>query len=311
MRLRHQLIPYIYTMNARTHKEGRALCEPLYYECPDEKDTYICKNGYKFGTELLVCPVISKLDAHSKTAITEVYLPKGRWTNLFTGRIYEGGKTVYVSSQLHEAPVFLKAGAIVPLSLDKGNGTENPKKLCLLLSRGTNHFTLYEDDGETKAYENGAISETAFSLAENGGTLHFTCSGTKEAPYLPKERSYTFFFRDVLCASQMLCTVDGENLSAKTETTDQGLKISLPPLSIASKIELTLHGIEVRKNPPYKEELLRIFTKYNENNLKKTALYQGFKAANSKQSALSLAKKLPSSALKAELLEVLRDMAEA
>lgn len=308
MRLRHQLVPYLYTMNARTHKEGRALCEPLYYECPNEKGAYACKNGYKFGTELLVCPVTSKMDAHTKTAITKVYLPKGRWTNLCTGRIYTGGQTVHVSSELHENGVFLKAGAIVPLSLDKGNGVDNPKKLGLLLSRGNNSFTLYEDDGETKAYENGEVSETVFTLSENGNSLHLSISGTKEASYLPKKRSYTLFLRDVRSAENLHCTVDGKEISAKMESTDYGLTVTLPQMAITSKVEITLDGVKALENPPYTEEILRIFTKYNCTNLTKMAVYQSFKAVKSKQTALTLAYKLPHTALRAELLEVLHDM---
>ena len=62
LRLRHELIPYLYSMNYRTHKFGRALCEPLYYDNPECEGAYKCRNGYMFGSELLVCPVTSKIN---------------------------------------------------------------------------------------------------------------------------------------------------------------------------------------------------------------------------------------------------------
>lgn len=43
LKFRHKLIPYIYTMNYKTHTEGRAICEPMYYAYPDEKDAFKVK----------------------------------------------------------------------------------------------------------------------------------------------------------------------------------------------------------------------------------------------------------------------------
>ena len=71
LRLRHELIPYLYSMNYRTHKFGRALCEPLYYDNPECEGAYKCRNGYMFGSELLVCPVTSKIN--KKTRRADVY----------------------------------------------------------------------------------------------------------------------------------------------------------------------------------------------------------------------------------------------
>lgn len=61
LRLRHRLIPYLYTMDARTHREGLALCEPLYYAYPETEEAYdkAYRNGYLFGSQLLVYPITS------------------------------------------------------------------------------------------------------------------------------------------------------------------------------------------------------------------------------------------------------------
>jgi alpha-glucosidase (family GH31 glycosyl hydrolase) len=59
LRLRHKLIPYIYTMNYRTHKEGIALCEPMYYTYPNEEAAYTVRNQYMFAPEF-IAPIVSK-----------------------------------------------------------------------------------------------------------------------------------------------------------------------------------------------------------------------------------------------------------
>ena len=144
LRLRHELIPYLYSMNYRTHKFGRALCEPLYYDNPECEGAYKCRNGYMFGSELLVCPVTSKINKKTRRAETRVWLPKGRWTDVFTGKIYRGSKTVRIHSELNTMPVFAREGAIIPLSLDEGNSCKNPTVLKFKVYRGNGSFSLYE-----------------------------------------------------------------------------------------------------------------------------------------------------------------------
>lgn len=128
---------------------------------------------------------------------------------------------------------------------------------------------MYEDDGETNDYQNGAVSKTEFSISENGNTLCVTSIGTKTAAYLPKKKSYSLFLRDVVSALEIHCTADGEPVSAKMEATDKCLIITLPQLPIEAKIEVTICGVSVFQNPSYKDEILRIFTKYNGSNIKK------------------------------------------
>ncbi len=309
LRLRHALIPYIYAMNYRTHTEGRALCEPLYYTCPQEKEAYRCKNGYMFGSELLVCPVTSKCNAHTKVAETAVYLPKGRWTHFFTGAIYKGGKTVRVHSDMDSIPVFAKAGAIIPLSLEHGNGAQNPEHMELRLYRGNNTFTLYEDDGETRAFEQGDCSKTMITLAESGENLTLHISGGEEKPYMPKNRAWTLRFADVAAAELIHVAVNGNALDVQPAADpDAGLTLTLPPLPVGTEIAVTLKGVTVRKNPPYKARIRNILTHFNANNMKKSATYQGLKNKATLEDAIAAAKRVKNRALRAELLEALCDM---
>lgn len=309
LRLRHSLIPYIYTMNYRSYTEGRALCEPLYYTCPEAREAYACKNGYMFGTQLLVCPVTSKCDKHTKRAETAVYLPEGRWTNFFTGEIYEGGKTVHVHSDLNTLPVFAKSGAIIPMSQDTGNGAGNPANLLLRVYRGNNEFTLYEDDGETKAYQNGAQSFTKFTLRESENTLTLTGSGTAKQSYLPESRRFTLQFADVIAAESAQVLVNGEPCACEvTQSPEKGVVVTLPAQSVESGFTVTLRGLTVRENPPYTERIRKILTLYNANNSKKSATYMGLKNKKTYETAVSAVKRVKNRKLRAWLLEALCDM---
>ena len=310
LRLRHSLIPYIYTMNYRSYTEGRALCEPLYYTCPEAREAYACKNGYMFGTQLLVCPVTSKCDKHTKRAETAVYLPEGRWTNFFTGEIYEGGKTVRVHSDLNTLPVFAKSGAIIPMSQDTGNGAGNPANLLLRVYRGNNEFTLYEDDGETKAYQNGVQSFTKFILCESENALTLTCGGTAKQSYLPENRSYTLQFADIVAAEHTEVLVNGEPCTYEvTQSPEKGVAVTLPAQSVESGFTVTLRGLTVRENPPYTERIRKILTLYNANNSKKSATYMGLKNKKTYETAVSAVKRVKNRKLRAWLLEALCDMA--
>ena len=94
LKLRHELVPYIYTMNERFHMKNRPLIEPMYYEHPDQENAYRIKNEYYFGSELIVNPITSKSDLETKTGVVKTWLPEGVWFDFFTGMIYQGGRII-------------------------------------------------------------------------------------------------------------------------------------------------------------------------------------------------------------------------
>lgn len=65
------MLPYLYTMNYRTHTDGRAICEPMYYEYPDCDEAYDCKNEYSFGSELIVAPITEPKNKNTLLAGTK------------------------------------------------------------------------------------------------------------------------------------------------------------------------------------------------------------------------------------------------
>lgn len=304
MRLRHSLIPYIYSMNRRTNKEGRALCEPLYYIEPEKKEAYDCKNGFMFGSELLVCPVTTKRDKSTGTAMTEVYLPEGRWTNIFNGKIYQGGKIVRVSSELEEMPVFAKEGAVIPMSLDEGNSIANPEKLKLKIYRGNSKFALYEDDGETFGYKNGDFSETVIEVREEKENLSVKVSGGKKFSFMPEKREFVFDFCDIENYENICVKCNGKevdyNISATGEVTVSA--------GVESEIEILLEKVTVKTNPDWHKSFINALSRFDAKNRTKAKIYLPMKLIKDKEKLIRHVRKLSHDNLRNQLLEILEDL---
>ncbi len=150
LRLRHRMIPYLYSAMIDTNENGRALIEPMYYEYPEQEEAYRFGNQYLFGGQLLVRPVTQPGDEKGMTR-TEIWLPEGRWTDLFTGDVYEGGRVVSMVRTLDTLPVLAKAGGFFVLDGRKHtNDISTPDKLTVMAWNGNGEYILREDGAETR-----------------------------------------------------------------------------------------------------------------------------------------------------------------
>ncbi len=191
MRLRHAMIPFLYTQSYRTCREGKALVEPLYYQwnCPE---AYAYKNEYLFG-DLLVAPVVdpARKDGYARV---KAWLPEGTWTDIFTGDRYvapAGGKAVTMLCHLERFPVLAKAGTILPLSCDKGNRCDNPEKLEIRVYSGEGNFTLFEDG------EQGECFTDFVAQTDGNGHQRLTVTSRGEDSVIPAGRTLRVLFKDI------------------------------------------------------------------------------------------------------------------
>ena len=274
LRFRHRLIPYIYTMNMLTHRDGRPLMEPMYYENPEDDDAYNVLNEYWFGTELIVSPVTEKASRKTLTAPADTWLPEGRYTDIFTGLIYQGGKKIKMFRDISSIPVLAKEGAIIPLSVnDRTNDWKNPEDMELLIYRGNGNFTLYEDDGETMNYKNGAFAETRFEVEEDGCDLIFTINQVEgDLSVIPSERNYTLSFKDITDCEKIYATLDGKRVAVEKNIEDGTVSVNAVVVS-ENKLKITLKNVTVKKNPPKKEMLTDLLSKVQGSNNAKMILY--------------------------------------
>ncbi len=278
LRERHALIPYIYSMNYRTHKNCLALCEPMYYPYPDNDEAYNVKNQFFFGSELMVCPITEKLNPKTNLAKVAVWLPKGRWTDIYTGAIYEGNKKITMYRGIESIPVFAKEGAIIPMSKDDiHNDWTNPEDMVIRVFRGNNDFSLYEDDGETNNYKNGAFATTAMSVRELAGDVSFTVQpAAGDLSVIHAKRSYTLIFDDITAAESITVLVGGKEAKYDISFADNKLAIELKGISPKKKIEILFKDITARKNLDRREQVIELVTKYQMGVAAKKSLFTAF-----------------------------------
>ena len=271
MRLRHALVPYLYTMNRLTHVKGQPLVRPLYYLHPEEEGAYQAKNAYYFGTELIVSPVTKKIDTRTGLAETTVYLPEGRFTDIFTKRVYTGGRLFSLFRDESSIPVFAKAGAILPLATeDKHNTVKNPETLRLSVYRGNGSFTLYEDDGETLDYKNGAFSETDMCVEETAEAVRFTLDTVRgDCGVLPEKRNYLVVFEDVTSAGSVAVTLNGEPISVPAQRKDGSLCFRLDGISPKDSFTIELKDVSVLQNLSKRELKIELLSKLQGSNMAK------------------------------------------
>ncbi len=153
LRLRYELMPYIYSLGYRTYQTGAPFMRALFMDFPNDPNVAELGDEYMFGPAFLVAPVTDQ-----GATTRSVYLPAGAdWYNYWTNQRLRGGQRITVDAPIDRLPLFVRAGSIVPLG-EPILSTKQPQKLeKLRIYPGVNaDFTLYDDDGLTYAYEKGA-----------------------------------------------------------------------------------------------------------------------------------------------------------
>ncbi len=194
--LRYALEPYIYTEARRTYDTGVAFFRPLYYDWPEAPEAYASKGEYLFGDQMLVAPVVAAADKVSGLAAEKVWLPEGDWVEWPTGKHLAGPTAVDRNFSIDQIPVYLKAGAIVPMQPPMRYTGEKPVDPLIVdvwpLKPGTkSNYSLYEDSGASVEYQNGIFARTPIKAAQEGDALRVEI-GPAEGTYpgMAKTRSY-------------------------------------------------------------------------------------------------------------------------
>ena len=164
MDLRYRLMPYIYSEGWQISKNGSTMTRPMVMDFNNDPAAIAQSYQYMFGKSFLVAPV-------TKPGIIEwsVYLPKStKWYDFWTGKKFTGGQTVKTDAPQDRIPVFVKAGAIVPMGKFLQYTSEKPMDtLEIRIYPGADgHFTLYSDEGDNYNYEKGKYSEISFKWNE-------------------------------------------------------------------------------------------------------------------------------------------------
>ena len=229
LRLRHALIPYLYTMNERSYRENEPLIQPMYYQYSDNIEAYEVKNQYFFGSSLIVHPITTKMNETIQAGAVTTWLPKGMWYDIFSGLMYHGNKKIRMYRAIETIPVLAKAGSVIPMqkveTLDCR--TENPKALELLICAGASgEFVLYEDDGTTMDYEKNMSVKTKYTLQWESIKEFIIHPASGELGLIPEVRDYRLKFYGLPEASIEGAFVNGKSV-AYQEVYDQEKNIQV------------------------------------------------------------------------------------
>ena len=197
LKIRYSLYPYLYTAEWQGYSTGVPIMRAMILEDGSQynPDAWTLNQQYYLGDWFLVAPATKAQD----TTVSVWFPPNTTWYNYYTGERYEGGEkgcTVRVPAGLTEIPVFVKAGAIIPVGPEVNYADEYPLSPLTLdiYPHGTTEYTLYEDDGVSREYiTKNAYATTSYTCKQEGGKVTLSIGerflGNSEV-FTPVERDY-------------------------------------------------------------------------------------------------------------------------
>ena len=173
--LRYRLLPYIYTGIEDTTRTGLPFMRPIFLDYPQAESFYGDNRDFLFGSDFFVAPVVTEM-----VDSEEVQLPPGSWYDFWTAQKMDSKDKIMLHPALDEMPLYVRAGAIVPMQPLTQNTSEKPNgPLELRVYAGDDcHGSLYEDDGHSFGYQKGELFRARYfcQIAPNAITI----TGTTE-----------------------------------------------------------------------------------------------------------------------------------
>lgn len=182
VQLRYQLMPYLYTVLSESHDTGIPWYRPLILENQNDYNVLNIEDEFLVGSSILCAPVVKE-----GVVARDVYLPDGEWYDFYSGEKFKGKQYISVKAPVNTVPLFIKAGSVLPIAsvavehlsqLDK-----TPVNYLVYPDKdGRAAGELYQDDGATPAYLQGAFER--FALEFKDGKLLSTDRKTKANKFL-------------------------------------------------------------------------------------------------------------------------------
>ena len=245
LKLRHSLIPYIYSEAYKYHKDAKPLIIPLYYEQPEAYDDKDYNTEYYFGSEFFISPILKSKDYVMNRVVHKVYLPAGTWFDYVTGKKYNGGKEYYSFFKDEDYPIYVRDGSIIPLAHnDDINDTSCPVNMEIQIFPGkSNAYDLYEDDGITNSYENGEylITNIAYRYSNSNYSVTIKPKEGKRG-IIPEKRNYKFVFRNMKKAENVSVTANTLDIPYKAYSKKTSFIIEVANVSTNSELSITCKG---------------------------------------------------------------------
>ncbi|MBE6160448.1 MAG: DUF5110 domain-containing protein [Lactobacillales bacterium] len=248
LKLRHNLIPYLYSEAYKYHKHGKPLIIPLYYEQPEAFDDPIYNSEYFFGSEFFISPILKVKDYVMNRVIHRFYLPAGTWYDYVTGKRFAGGKQYLSFFKDQDYPVYVKAGAIIPLGHNENpNDTTPPKKMEIQIFPGkSNTYKLYEDDGVSELYKKGyyLLTSIDYTYVKNNYTVIVRPLEGKSG-IIPDTRNYKFNFRNTKFANDVIVYINNTKVEFNKYSKNTSFIVEVNDVPTTSQLTVICKGNDI------------------------------------------------------------------
>ncbi len=191
--LRYRLLPYIYSVSWMVTNAGYTMMRPLVMDFREDRAALDIPDQYMFGPFLMVAPVTSQ-----GATTRSVYLPgRTSWYDFHTGRRYDGGQVISAAAPLRTLPLFVRAGAILPMGpVVPYAEAQTGQPLEIRVYRGADGaFALYDDAGDGPGYEKGEHAIISVSWNDARGELSIRAIRGSYAN-MPASRQFDIVFVD-------------------------------------------------------------------------------------------------------------------
>jgi alpha-glucosidase len=235
IRLRYQLLPYTYALFQESSRSGLPVMRPLLLEYPRDETTYNLADEFLWGPDLLLAPVVTKGVKSRK-----VYLPEGKWYDWKTGQVSSGPGWIEIATPLGALPLYARAGAIIPLApvmMFTGAKPWDPITWRIYPGQSQSSFALYEDDGQSFAYEKGQWRRSAVSVRPAAGSLAVEFA-PPQGLYSPLPRSFRLELYDLPEVASVLRHPTGAPLEWVYDATRRVLIVQMPDPGQAETITI-------------------------------------------------------------------------
>ena len=248
LRLRHRLIPYLYTEAYNYSKVGIPIIQPFYYNYPWCYDDILYKNQFYFGSQLLVCPILNKKDPVMNRTVHRFYMPDGVWYDFFTGKKFPGGRKYVSFFREEDYPVFAMAGSIIPLSNKSDmNNVGLAKEMEIHIFPGvSNMYTIYEDDGITSLYKEGYYLKTSIDynyLKSNYTVIIRAIEG--KSGIAPQRRDYKLVFRNTKKAESVKVMFNTQEVKGEYTVDGNDFIVYLKGIPTVGQLTVNCRGRDI------------------------------------------------------------------
>lgn len=258
LKLKSALLPYTYAV-AHGAIDGKPLIRAMFLDYPsDFTHGTATRYQYMYGPSFLVAPIYqeTKADTLGNDIRNGIYLPEGQWIDFFTGETYEGGRIINnFDAPLWKLPLFVKAGAIVPMNEPNNNihQVSADKRIFEFWPSGHSEFTAYDDDGTTEEYLHGqsATTKVTSELNDKSELTITVCPTEGSFNGMVKQKSTTLRINATAKPKQVKATIGKRKLTLTEAASGDGTwsYIEKPELNRFSTAGQPMAGVKVEKNP--------------------------------------------------------------